>query len=267
MKYYKLDRDTKAYLKRMALDGIKTPPDIYSVNDFVVGLKDLNLWENAIFWPLRSTQNAGIGTKAYSLSNLGIYDGTLGGSVIPRWDGNGVFFRDASNTYITTNLIQEYNENINIFAIVECNPYITEPHVICSTRKVSTNTGFTCAQDWYAQGANTIIWSTVVATDVVANISRITNGSFNAYFHRISISNPTKTAGISLNAGAQTTTNGNIDHAYSFSGLVIGAQHTSGSESLGGRIAMLAYFKTPNIQNSLIYNLYKSTAGKGLGLP
>ena len=36
MKYYKLDRDTKAYLKRMAVDGIKTPADIYSVNDFVV---------------------------------------------------------------------------------------------------------------------------------------------------------------------------------------------------------------------------------------
>ena len=43
MKYYKLDRDTKAYLKRMAVDGIKTPADIYSVNDFVVGLKDLNI--------------------------------------------------------------------------------------------------------------------------------------------------------------------------------------------------------------------------------
>jgi hypothetical protein len=54
MKYYKLDRDTKAYLKRMAVDGIKTPADIYSVNDFIVGLKDLNLWQNCSIFCFRS---------------------------------------------------------------------------------------------------------------------------------------------------------------------------------------------------------------------
>jgi hypothetical protein len=88
MKYYKLDRDTKAYLKRMAVDGIKTPADIYSVNDFVVGLKDLNLWGNLICWPLRANQNAGTGTKAYSLGGLGTYNGTLVNN--PSWQANGI---------------------------------------------------------------------------------------------------------------------------------------------------------------------------------
>jgi len=88
MKYYKLDRDTKVYLKRMAFDGIKTPADIYSVNDFVVGLKDLNLWGNLICWPLRANQNAGTGTKAYSLGGLGTYNGTLVNS--PSWQANGI---------------------------------------------------------------------------------------------------------------------------------------------------------------------------------
>lgn len=267
MKYYKLDRDVKQYLKRMSVDGIKTPADIYSVNDFVVGLKDLSLWGNAIFWPLRSTQNAGIGTKAYSLSNLGIYDGTLGGSVLPRWDGNGIFFQDASNTYMNTNLIHEDTEDINIFAVVECNPYTTQPHVICSNRGVGGDNfkGFTCSQDWYAQGAYTLLWSPT--TELGAGVTRITNGSFNAYFHKILVSNPTKAVGISVNTGAETTTSGVRTYVKSSNGLVIGSQSTSQSESLGGRITMLAYFKTPTIERSLIYNLYKNTAGKGLNLP
>ena len=90
MKYYKLDRDTKAYLKRMAVDGIKTPADIYSVNDFVVGLKDLNLWGSIIFWPLRSNQNAGSGNIVYSLGGLGVYNGTLANG--PTWQANGIRF-------------------------------------------------------------------------------------------------------------------------------------------------------------------------------
>ena len=62
MKYYKLDRDTKAYLKRMAFDGIKTPADIYSVNDFIVGLKDLNLQDFTEAYFYSNLQNAGSGT-------------------------------------------------------------------------------------------------------------------------------------------------------------------------------------------------------------
>jgi hypothetical protein len=88
MKYYKLDRDTKAYLKRMAVDGIKTPADIYSVNDFIVGLKDLNLW-NLIYdgWFLRKNQNAGSGSKVYGIRN--ILNGTL---IDGSWGEAGIIF-------------------------------------------------------------------------------------------------------------------------------------------------------------------------------
>jgi len=91
MKYYKLDRDTKAYLKRMAVDGIKTPPDIYSVNDFIVGLKDYSIWGDVLDgWIMRSTQNAGTGSRVYSLKD-NRYNGTLenGGT----WTGNGIYLR------------------------------------------------------------------------------------------------------------------------------------------------------------------------------
>jgi hypothetical protein len=91
MKYYKLDKDTKAYLKRMAVDGIKTPADIYSVNDFIVGLKDYSIWGDVLDgWVMRSTQNAGTGSRVYSLKD-NRYNGTLenGGT----WTANGIYLR------------------------------------------------------------------------------------------------------------------------------------------------------------------------------
>jgi hypothetical protein len=91
MKYYKLDRDTKAYLKRMAVDGIKTPADIYSVNDFIVGLKDYSIWGDVLDgWVMRSNQNAGTGSRVYSLKD-NRYNGTLenGGT----WTADGIYLR------------------------------------------------------------------------------------------------------------------------------------------------------------------------------
>lgn len=99
MKYYKLDTDVKQYLKRMSIDGIKTPPDIYSVNDFIVGLKDLNLW-NLIeeIWFFRKEQNAGSGSTLYALKN-NLYNGTLSNTV---WINNGLHF-NINNASITMN--------------------------------------------------------------------------------------------------------------------------------------------------------------------
>ena len=85
MKYYKLDRDTKAYLKRMAVDGIKTPPDIYSVNNFIVGLKDLNLQDFTEAYFYSNLQNAGSGT-VYSFRN-NLNNGTIAGTHNRRTDG------------------------------------------------------------------------------------------------------------------------------------------------------------------------------------
>jgi hypothetical protein len=76
MKYYKLDRDTKAYLKRMTVDGIKTPADIYSVNDFVVGLKDINLFNFVEMYFYSKNHNISTGTKVYAFRD-GKNDGTL----------------------------------------------------------------------------------------------------------------------------------------------------------------------------------------------
>ena len=48
MRFYQLDNDTKKYIKRLNYNGIKTPSDITSVDQFIRGLKDLGIYGNMI---------------------------------------------------------------------------------------------------------------------------------------------------------------------------------------------------------------------------
>jgi hypothetical protein len=64
--------------------------DVAALSTFVKGVKELGLWDDMVCWPLRSSQNAGTGTTAYSLGGLGTFDGTLVNG--PTWDGDGVTF-------------------------------------------------------------------------------------------------------------------------------------------------------------------------------
>lgn len=84
------DPDALAYFTTA---GITDNTAKTQINDFVVGIKDLGLWSSMVSWPLRSSQNAGTGTTAYSLGGLGTYNGTLFGS--PIWNDD---FTDFSST-------------------------------------------------------------------------------------------------------------------------------------------------------------------------
>jgi hypothetical protein len=91
MRFYQLDNDTKKYIKRMNYNGVKTPSDITSVDQFIRGLKDLGVWSDVLDgWIMRSNQNAGSGSKIYSLKNTS-NNGTLenGGT----WTADGIYLR------------------------------------------------------------------------------------------------------------------------------------------------------------------------------
>jgi hypothetical protein len=60
------------------------------INHFVKGIKKLGLYSSMVCWPLRSTQNAGTGSTAYSLGGLGTYNGTLVNG--PTWGADGISF-------------------------------------------------------------------------------------------------------------------------------------------------------------------------------
>jgi hypothetical protein len=73
--------------------------DVWNIQKFVQGVKDSGLWDDMVCWPLRSAQNAGTGTTAYSLGGLGAFNGTLVNG--PTWQGGGIAF-DGVDDRITT---------------------------------------------------------------------------------------------------------------------------------------------------------------------
>ena len=83
------------------------------INAFVLGIKNLGLWSSMVCWPLRSSQNAGTGTTAYSLGGLGTFNGTLVSG--PTWGADGVVF-DGSNDVITTSLTTQFTDFDKNFA-------------------------------------------------------------------------------------------------------------------------------------------------------
>jgi hypothetical protein len=95
MKYYQLDNDTKKYIKRLNYNGYKTPTDIYSVDQFIRGLKDLGYFGFIHeIWFLKKDQNAGAGTTLF-----GFIKNTFNGTLIngPTWEAQGIRFISASS--------------------------------------------------------------------------------------------------------------------------------------------------------------------------
>jgi hypothetical protein len=75
--------------------------DRLALSSFVRGVKALGLWNSMVCWPLRSSQNAGTGTTAYSLGGLGTFDGTLING--PVWNANAVDFT-TNDSRMTTSI-------------------------------------------------------------------------------------------------------------------------------------------------------------------
>ena len=89
------DADADSYILRA---GITNSTSQTQINDFVIGVKSLGIWNNMNCWLLRSSQNVGSGTTAYNLGGLGTFNGTLVNG--PTWSADGIVF-DGSNDYIS----------------------------------------------------------------------------------------------------------------------------------------------------------------------
>ena len=81
------DLDAVAYIGRSGITDVSAQNDI---NQFVLEMKNVGLYNNMFCYPLRSTHSKGSGSIAYSLGGLGEYNGTLANS--PAWGVDGVTF-------------------------------------------------------------------------------------------------------------------------------------------------------------------------------
>lgn len=245
------DADASAYIARA---GVTDATGQQQINDFVVGVKNLGLYNNMVAWPLRSTQNAGTGTTAYSLGGLGTYDGTLTNG--PTWGTSGITF-DGVDDYIDTTLGTVQPE---LTAISVTTPSATTSAVELSKSNAASSREFEIVQisslvrlvTTGADGVNTRIGPSAAASEC-----KFICGRMSSSFRRLRKNNGSDfpdvgstraSVGVNVRIGAYTAAS-----LAPFPGVI----HSS----------IIFNKALTDSETSSMYTLYSTTLGSGLGLP
>jgi hypothetical protein len=228
------DEDAVAYFDRA---GVTDNTAKVQINGFVLGIKNLGLYNNMVCWPLRSTQNAGTGLIAYSLGGAGTFNGTLNAQAI--WTADGI------DLTATTPAVAEITTTAGA----------TQPNTILSIQKYSSS--FDSAQIAYDgtlrqhhYKTNNSILNGFAGVNV--DIGTPINNSFSSVQLKFNSTN----GKASINGGAEST--------YNFGTNNLTNLRMGGAQ--GGAIqAFVMIVNADTSQN--FYTLYKNTLGTGLGLP
>jgi hypothetical protein len=236
----------------------------------VIGMKTLGLYNSMVCWPLRSTQNAGTGSTAYSLGGLGTYNGTLVNG--PTWGADGVAF--GGNTQRI-----EYSPQ---FA-VDFTKGGYSVHAVWSGLNVSVANSEGPFVLFGSTGDSTLGLQNTISTGVGGGItwlpqSRNYNG--NRYFNLDANLPISGNVGYGWNADTLTmqTSGSDITTSDIVSSTPINGNYTlqtagrnNTTAAATSRVSYLLAFQ-PNIGMTAqkmqdIYSLAKQTLGQGLGLP
>lgn len=269
MRFYDLDIDVKNYAKRIIDAGNPIPADIESVSDFIKGLKAYNMYYSLIdAWFLRSAQNAGRGTTVYGFkkSNGTIVNGGI-------WQSDGIECDATLSRYISVNLQPNTVNTICAFSIGRSfnpMPGFTNgyPHHLC----LASSRGWQDNQyAIYSDGNNGNSWTIANSATLyrTSTYTRMLRGLFEVGRYSINI-----------NSGSTATvTSPEPKTPFSCDRILFGARIANygggpvvetgaGSFGVGFHGTHIAEFLFDSpIDNTIFYNLFKSTAGKGLGLP
>lgn len=269
MKYYQLDNDTKKYIKRLNYNGYKTPSDIYSVDQFIRGLKDLGIWGNFVdAWFMRNNQNSGSGSNVYSFRNS-TYNATLVNS--PIWHSNGIRFTTAQYAF---SLINNLDQDVTLVFVgsgnggtftafgqlfgVQINANYGNNEIRIqdwgggSTQISTAHRNSSHSADRYA-GYITNPFNNSLAYTMLAGSAKI-NTILNIRNLNAASSNSLTSAG----PGTATLNRMQLNGRWNGSSIDLGANITSS--------LCMIFSPQVDIFTTSIYNLYKSTAGKGLAL-
>jgi hypothetical protein len=250
------DADAAAYFERA---GVTDATAKGQINAFVKGIKDLGLYNNMVSWPLRSAQNAGTGTTAYSLGGAGIFNGTLTNG--PTWGADGVIF-DGINDYILGSSSISTNNTATIFY---CGIHAT---MIGSQKAVNINR----IEVGKAETAIFGIEATQLVSPfpTVGRASAISGFGSDVRYTATGVYIPSSTTMIRFYNGASKETNGGAVYGtFSADAIYIGARNASVNSPFNGTISVAVYFDSALSDANVlaVHNLYKTTLGTGLGLP
>jgi hypothetical protein len=237
--------------------------DRAAINFFVKGIKRLGLWDDMVCWPLRSAQNAGTGSTAYSLGGLGAYNGTLVNG--PTWGADGVAANGIDQTigtsYTPPSLIDSDMSCCAAFTLSGKNNN--------SALAGNRSNGFTFAGFWGNNNTSALTWVVTGTQASVANPS--VSIGVPAFYHGLSGARASNTqayseVGINDNARESNTVN---QPTFGGQKAVTLFEDGNGANRFEGTAAWIALFEgaVAKSQSDSIFALYKSTLGQGLALP
>ena len=255
------DADASAYF---ATAGITSTAVRQQISRFVTGVKDLGLWSSLVCWPLRSSQNAGTGTIAYSLGGLATYNGTLINSPSRVDDG---IQTNANSVTISHDGGRDFG---------------TDPFTFGACVKVQAFGLLTPFMGLYPPSASFAAYDASVGstgildvlirnTSTAGGTSRVTAGAFTA--DTFGFATATRNNNI-LSTFLNNTANGTSSSVASgvnftrtdIQSFITSRQNDSASHGLS-TTAFAFLIKGQAISPSSFYTLYKNTLGTGLGLP
>jgi hypothetical protein len=240
--------------------------DVAALSAFVKGVKELGLWSNMVCWPLRSSQNAGTGTTAYSLGGLGTFNGTLVGG--PTWGVNALDFTVNSSrmdTAVTLPIApvalmvvrqaqQAQSNNSGVFFTAGVN---------VSGRQFSlSNSGSVTIQNFLAYRDAWPPSALALSTGLNVTGSTRTDREYNAW--RILSSSTARISRNSTQSGSNATVTGWDTSSPAFTRF--GYYPQAGADDT---LSFMAHFTAAidNTTDAAFYTLYKQTLGQGLSLP
>jgi hypothetical protein len=242
--------------------------DRAAVSAFVRGVKDLGLYNSMVCWPLRSSQNAGTGTTAYSLGGLGTFNGTLTNG--PTWGADGITFANASSQYISFGGTQIIGGNSDY--TVMCVAQLTNVAAINLTAISFGNNR--AGLIGVASNGSTQIRNAQWTVAGVSGGAQLANGPTTSMFAGFASGDATNAKNY-INSGTAYSTL-TADYRVNPSPTTlpqIGAHNiispNSSSGFWNGDIAVGAMWnvKLTDAQVASVLDLYKATLGTGLGLP
>lgn len=268
MKTYGLQNETRQYLRRLYAFGRELQgSDISDIDNFVKGLKQLNLWGPIIFWSMRSQHNIGTGSTVLNLGGAGAFPGTMVNS--PSWSSLGILFNGTSS-YIALPDIPKLAGRTN-FSYGGCAiPDITKAgdgrQILIAHDSAAVTTAYGVI---FAVRANTGTLETVETNGGALSRSATVNNNI-PRFQLSVISNSTLTYYFDgVNQGTDTTLAAGYNRLGTFNRIGVGSSGGSFYAYLLGYVPFCFYIfrDISNTEYLNLYSLYKKTIGRGIVLP
>ena len=235
------------------------------IRDFSKGVNDLGLWNSMVCWPLRSSQNAGTGTVAYSLGGLGTFNGTLVDG--PTWGADGVA-GNGTSAHITTGFSTNVFTDLAISSGFACGTNFRTSGAAAVTFGQAQSAAVGDAFALFEWSAASNARRTVIGD---GNITAIQSSPLSAAFMTMTSTSASSLSLYSNTSLAQTVTTLRSAPVRSSATIPLLAYNQNGpiiafspaTLSVAGFVN--AGLSAQNVSD--LYTLYKTTLGQGLELP